>query len=85
MMELPAVFCVVISWTRFIGDAMRTYEVCTSPKKAKEISGKEARAIIEEHGLVKVFETDDGSVYDTPDRAFLQKYKGYFKRFSIQV
>ncbi|MBQ3722551.1 MAG: hypothetical protein II851_02465 [Bacteroidales bacterium] len=84
-MELPEVFCIVISWTRFIGQAMRTYEVCTSPKKAKEISGKEARALIEERGLVKVYETNDGSVWDTPDRAFYEKYKGYFRRFGIQV
>ena len=79
-MELPEVFCIVISWTRFIGQAMRTYELCTSPKAAKEITGKEARAIIEEHGLVKVYETKDGSVYDTPDRAFLGKYEGWFAR-----
>ena len=80
-MDLPKVFCIVISWTRFIGQAMRTYEVCTSPKKAKEISGKEARAIIKEHGLVKVLETREGCVYDTPDRAFFEKYNGWYRRF----
>ena len=83
-MDLPEVFCIVVSWTRFIGTAMRTYEVCTSPKKAKEISGKEARSIIEEHGLVKVYETNDGSVYDTPDQAFRKKYNGWFRRFGSQ-
>lgn len=83
-MELPRVFCIVISWTRFIGDAMRTYELCTTPAKAKEISGKEARTIIREYGLVKVHETRDGSVYDTPDRAFYKKYNGWFHRVYCQ-
>ena len=40
-MDLPEVFCIVISWTRFIGQAMRTYEVCSSPKKAREVTGRE--------------------------------------------
>lgn len=82
-MELPEVFCIVISWTRFMGQAMRTYEVCTSPKKAQEVTGKEARAIIEERGLVKVYETKDGSVWDTPDQAFYNKYAGYFSTFNV--
>ena len=80
-MELPEVFCIVISWTRFIGQAMRTYEVCTTPSKAKEVSGKEARAIIKEYGLVKVLETPEGCVYDTPYRAFFERYKGWYRRF----
>lgn len=79
-MDLPEVFCLVISWTRFIGQAMRTYEVCTSPKKAQEVTGREAREIIDEYGLEKVYETEDGSVWDTPDRAFYNKYEGYFRR-----
>ena len=82
-MELPEVFCVVISWIRFMGQAMRTYEVYTSPKKAVGISGKEARALIEECGLTKVLETSDGSVWDTPDRAFYNKYSGYFSRHNV--
>ena len=84
-MDLPEVFCIVISWTRFIGQAMRTYEVCSSPKKAREVTGREARALIEEHGLVKVYETKDGSVWDTPDRAFYNRYQGYFSRFNVQA
>ena len=83
-MDVPEVFCVVISWTRFIGQAMRTYEVCVSPsadrRHRREVTGKEAHKLIESHGLVKVLETKDGSVWDTPDRAFYRKWQGYFSR-----
>lgn len=81
-MEFPEVICVVISWTRFIGQAMRVYEVCRSPDKRgrKEVSRKVALDLIDKRGLVKVLETRDGSVWDSPDHAFYEKYKGYFGR-----
>lgn len=79
--NLPKVLCIVVSWTRFIGIAQRTYELCTSPKDkdCRQISPKEAKSIIAERGLIKVLETRDGCVYDTPNGDFLEKYQGWYK------
>ena len=77
--RLPDEICVLVCWTRFIGIAQRTYELCLSPKDRRELSPREAKALIEERGLVKALETKDGSVYDTPERAFFNKYKGWYK------
>lgn len=82
MHNLPEVICVVVSWARFIGVAQRTYEVCISPRNCDflEVSPKEAKTLIAERGLVKVQDTCDGCIYDTLDKAFFNKYQGWYRR-----
>lgn len=81
MNNLPAVICVVVRWTRFLGVAQRTYEVCISPRNCDclEVAPKEAKALIAERGLVKVQDTHDGCIYDTPDKDFFNKYQGWYR------
>ncbi len=78
---LPEAFCIVASWTRFIGVSQRTYELYTAPRIqcCREISRAEAKEIIAKKGLVKVLETPDGCIYDSPERDFLKKYKGWYQ------
>lgn len=77
--NLPAVICVVVSWTRFVGVSQRNYEVCISPRPRdrKAVSPKEAKSIIAARGLVKAYESSDGCVYDTPGKDFYNKYHGW--------
>lgn len=79
--NLPEVFCIVESWTRFIGMSQRTYELYTAPRIqcCRELSRAEARAIIARKGLTKALETPDGCIYDSPERDFLKKYKGWYQ------
>lgn len=83
MGNLPAVVCIVVSWTHFIGVTQRTYEVCISPRARdrRVISPKEAKAIIADRGLIKVYESSIGYIYDTPDKDFYNKYHGWHGRY----
>lgn len=83
MHNLPEVLCVVVSWVRFLGVAQRTYEVCISPRNCDclEVTPKEAKALIAERGLVKVMDTHDGCIYDTPNKDFFNKYQGWYRRY----
>lgn len=75
------VFCIAVSWFHFAGIDSRVYEICRGPRDCDcvEITRKEAREIIDEHLLVKVYESEDGCIYDTPDRTFHERWNGYFK------
>lgn len=44
--------------------------------RIKRVSHSEARRIIKKNGLVEVLRSEDGWVFDTPDKSFLEKYKG---------
>lgn len=44
---------------------------------AKRISRKDALRLIEERGLTESLRTEDGVVFDTPDRKFKQMYGGF--------
>lgn len=76
---LPKAICVLVYWTRFIGIAKRSYELCLSPVNRRALSPREAKDIIEERGLCKALETRDCCIYDTPDKEFFEKYKGWYK------
>ena len=79
--NLPKVICLVVSWTRYIGISQRTYGLYTSPmdKDCRKLNRDEAMSIIAERGLIKVLETRDGCVYDTPNGDFFKKYQGWYR------
>ena len=67
------------SYIRFIGESHREFYLLDSPVKAEKVDAKAARADIEDPGLVLALQTEDGAIYDTPDRAFLARFKGWIK------
>lgn len=75
------VFCIAVSWFHFVGIDKKVYEICRGPRDVDctEITKKEAREIIDNNILVKVFESEDGCIYDTPDQAFYDRWNGYFR------
>ena len=70
---------VMMSYIRFIGESHRECYLLDSPAKAEKVDAHTARAYIEDHGLVLALQTEDGAIYDTPDRAFLARFKGWIK------
>lgn len=75
------VFCIAVSWSRFVGIDRMVYEICRGPRDVDctEITRGEAHEIIDRHLLVKAFENEDGCIYDTPDMAFYERWNGYFR------
>lgn len=67
------------SYIRFIGESHREFYLLDSPVKAEKVDAHTARAYIEDHGLVLALQTEDGAIYDTPDRAFLARFKEWIK------
>lgn len=62
-------------------DKLSEWDICFSPFRiGKGISEEAAERYIHKHGLVKVLENKDGAIWDTPDRAFLRKFKGCFDK-----
>ena len=59
------------------GDLTYEYWIVTDPLTRKSVTRKEAYDYIEEHGLVEALSTEDGQVWDTADRAFRERYKGF--------
>ena len=53
-------------------------EIQTPEKVGKLLSREEALERIEELGMIQVFTSPFGAVYDTPDEPFLEKYEGYY-------
>lgn len=75
------VFCIAVSWFHFVGIDKRVYEICRGPRDVDciEITRAQACEIIDKNFLVKVFESEDGCIYDTPDMAFYDRWNGYFR------
>lgn len=46
-------------------------------RKIKQVTKKEAMRIIKEEGLVVALRCEDGVVWDTPDKAYYNKWKGF--------
>ena len=55
-------------------------EIQTPEKVGKLLSREEALKRIEELGMIQVFTSPFGAVYDTPYEPFWEKYEGYFSR-----
>lgn len=71
---------IIKYYTNFIGRRNPLYEKVDDPrKKGKEISKEEAKRIIREEGLVVAYKDREGTIWDTPDGAFYQEYKGTSK------
>ena len=59
----------------FIGMGGFLWEACVNPKKeGVVITEKRAHEIIEQKGLVLAFKSEDGEVYDTPNKDFLKTH-----------
>ncbi len=44
--------------------------------RIKRVSHSEAARIIKKNGFTEVLSNEDGRVYDTPEKSFLERYKG---------
>lgn len=72
---------VTKSYVYFLGEKGVVYSIYRNPtSRVVKISRKEAKRIIEAEGLTLALENEYGKVWDTPDRKFYNKYKGFFKR-----
>lgn len=57
------------------------YEEVFDPEKdGKLLSREEALRLIKEKGMIQVYTSPFGSVYDTPDEPFWEKYNGYYSQ-----
>ena len=59
------------------GDIYWEYWLVSHPLKRQSITRDEAQDYILEHGLVETLNCEDGTVWDTPDKAFKRKHKGF--------
>lgn len=59
------------------GDTYYEYHIVYAPLKEKLVTRQEAMDYIRENGLVEALDCDDGTVWDTPDKAFKRKHKGF--------
>ena len=80
------VFCVMKDKVRcIVTDISRTvFLVITQPDDdhCVEVSKEDALALIKMYGLVPQKKTDAGTVYDTIDRQFREKYRGFQVRLT---
>lgn len=68
---------VVKYYTTFLNMTNATYEIVKDPfKSGKIITKDEAKKYIKENGLVLAKKDESGCIWDTPDRAFYEKFKG---------
>ena len=71
---------VIKYYTSSIGMINPTYELVDDPrKKGKGISKEEARDIIRKNGLIVAYSDESGVIWDTPDKSFLETYRGVGK------
>lgn len=61
----------------FLDMKYKRWEYVVDPDKVgRQLTEKEAKEIIQKKGLVKVLDTSDGVIYDSPSQDFLKKFKG---------
>lgn len=57
------------------------YEEVFDPEKVgKLLSREEALRLIKEKGMIQVYTSPFGAVYDTPDEPFWEKHNGYYSQ-----
>ena len=62
---------------RFISDQVTwEYFIIEKPIKPKRVDKETAMEYIREHGLKEAYRTKDGTIWDTPDQEFRNKYRG---------
>lgn len=66
------------------GDVRREWYIVTDPLHGYRVSRAKAEEYIDREGLVEALDCEDGTVWDTPDRAFQQRYRGFVKEHFIQ-
>jgi hypothetical protein len=71
---------VIKYYTTFLNMTNATYEIATTPFKVGKIVTKdEAKRYITENGLVLASKDENGCIWDTPERAFYNKFQGMAK------
>ena len=70
---------VMKCYFRFAGESHREFYLLDSPAKAEKVDESTARAYIEDHGLVLALQTEDGEIYDTPEKSFRSRFKGWIR------
>lgn len=67
------------SYVRFVGNVGRVWYILSTPTQAYRVTRKEAEGYIESHGLVPAIKTEDGTIWDTPERDFRKAFRGWIK------
>lgn len=67
------------SYDRNVIESTWQYEEVFTPEKVgKLLSREEALRLIKEKGLIRVYTSPFGAVYDTPGEPFWEKHNGYY-------
>ena len=61
-----------VTWEYFIVEEPEEEE----PLKPQRVDKETAMEYIREHGLKEAYRTKDGTIWDTPDQSFRNKYRG---------
>lgn len=80
-------FAIISYYITAFGQSGKVWEKVTDPNPDNEpnlISAREARSTIREYGLEKVWETEDGEIWDFPDERWTRKWRGIFARRRIE-
>lgn len=73
------------NYDRNVIESTWQYEEIYHPEKAgKLLSREQALKLIKENGMIQVYTSPFGAVYDTPDEPFWEKYNGYYSKHKIR-
>lgn len=79
-------FVIARTCTKFCEEVDNTYQLIYDPSSAPiDLSRGEARSIIRRYGLVMVVDDDGDALFDSPDRRFQEKYKGFHARKKEEI
>ena len=74
-----------VSYDRNVIESAWQYEEIHHPEKGgKLLSREDALKLIREKGMIRVFTSPFGAVYDMPDEPFWEKYNGYYSKHKIR-
>lgn len=78
-----SIFAVIRYYIRAFGQETQVWERVQDPGPDPQpnfITSKEARALIAENNMEKVYEYKDGAIWDFPDHRWTNRWKGIFKQ-----
>jgi len=83
--KILPLFCIVRDVQRNIidGGERVVYSVVTEPnyRNSLEVTRKEARALIDLYGLVPCLQEKYGTIYDTENQSYRNRYRGHAVEF----
>lgn len=71
------IFAVIKFYRTFGEERSICWEKIYSPTRYTELTSREAREIIEQNAMKKVFESRDGVVYEKEGQPFRNKFRKY--------